>query len=266
MKQQDTYEQIIRIFDVPVFSGSREDVNRILQHYLTPDSDQRGTLFFVSTPNTEQVMLAQRHAKFLAALQHANLALPDGMGLIWASHLLKQSDGNVHPLPERISGREVLEDLVALAEKTGRRVFLLGGKRGVAEKVRDTLFARYPRLAISSAEGSKDITRETSAEKKDVLAQVARYHPAILFVAYGAPYQEIWTVENLDSLRRAGVRLVMVVGGSFDMLSGRLKTAPRWISNLGFEWLWRLVQEPWRWKRQLVLVHFWLKVLREALR
>lgn len=105
-----------------------------------------------------------------------------------------------------------------------------------------------------------------ATEHTALLSCIQSVAPDILFVAFGAPAQEKWVIEHKAVLEKAGVRLVMVVGGAFDMLLGKVERAPQWMRSIGLEWLYRLIQEPWRWKRQIALITFMKLVFQDLMK
>lgn len=107
----------------------------------------------------------------------------------------------------------------------------------------------------------RDFRKESYPDTQLALEWIQQNHPIAVFVALGAPYQELWIAKHRETLKKAGVRCVMTVGGAFDILTGRINRAPLAFQNLGMEWLYRLFQQPWRWKRQLRLVEFVLLAL-----
>jgi N-acetylglucosaminyldiphosphoundecaprenol N-acetyl-beta-D-mannosaminyltransferase len=202
----------------------------------------------VATVNPEFVMRARRDHAFRDVLARADLCLPDGFGVIWAARQLGQ------PLPERIAGVDFIQALARRGAQAGWRFFLLGAAPGVAEAAAAALVANSPGLQIAGClAGSPEPTGD---------AQLARAVRAartdILLVAYGAPSQDLWIARNLQATA-AGVAIG--VGGAFDFLSGRARRAPGWMRQLGHEWLHRLAQEPWRWRRMLALPQFVLAVV-----
>lgn len=206
----------------------------------------------VVTPNAEFVMRARWDQAFRKVLNSADLAIPDGFGVVWASRVL----GN--PVREQVPGTDFAEGLVRLAEDR-YRVFFLGAGPGVAEAAARCLAAKYPGLRVAGAyPGSPH--PEADAE---VLAVLDRARPIdILLVAYGAPKQEFWLARNLG---RVGAKLGIGVGGAFDFFSGRVPRAPYWVRRAGFDWAFRLAVQPWRWRRQLALPAFALRVLWQRL-
>ena len=202
----------------------------------------------IATVNPEFVMAAQRDAGFLDVLRSADLCIADGIGLVLASRR------TASPLPERVPGSELVYRLAALAEEEGKRLFLLGAAPGVAEEAAAILQARFPGLLIAGT-----FAGSPAQEESDTLIGLINDSKAdLLYVAYGAPKQDLWIARHRD--RFTTVRLAMGVGGSLDFVTGRAQRAPQWVQRLGLEWLHRLILEPWRWRRMLALPQFAWKV------
>lgn len=204
----------------------------------------------IVTVNPEFIMAAQHNPGFAGVLNAADLAVPDGIGLIWAARWRR------HPLPERVAGVDLVEHVAAVAARRGLRLYLLGAQPRVAADAAAILASRYPGLIIAGTyAGSPD-----PGEDDATVALIDEAQPHVLFVAYGAPRQELWIERNRARLN-AGV--AMGVGGAFDFIAGRSRRAPKWMQRMGLEWLHRLYHEPWRWKRMLALPRFAWAVLRE---
>lgn len=210
-----------------------------------------GTPRQICTANPEFVMTARRRPDFAAVLQKADLVLPDGVGLLWAA----RRQGT--PLPERVTGSDGIYHLAARAAMAGWRLFLLGAEPGVAAKAAALLQARYPGLIVAGTYPGSP----ADAEYPAIAGRIHAARPHILLVAYGAPAQDLWIARHKDEL---GVPVSMGVGGAFDHVAGRRRRAPAWLIRLHLEWLWRLVTQPWRWRRQLDLPRFVWAVLREG--
>lgn len=199
--------------------------------------------------NPEKVMRARREPSLRPVLEGAGLRIPDGVGVVLASRL---RGGRVR---ERVTGIDLM---LAVAEEAARRgwpVYLLGAAPGVAERAADALVRRFPGLRVA---GTGDgYFRGRDAE---VCERVRRSGARILFLALGSPAQEYWLSAHLAE---TGCRLGMGVGGSFDVLAGRTARAPAWMRRLGLEWLHRLLREPARYRRMLVLPVFLLLALAE---
>lgn len=200
--------------------------------------EKRGKKLAIFTPNPEIIMHADKDEAFRKILNSSDLALPDGTGVIWAGKLLGK------PLKTRIAGADFMEKLVLLAEERGFTVGLMGGGPKIAERTAECLLRKYPSLKIVFA------SSEWASSQQAI---------DILFVALGFPKQEKWIYENLP---RIPVRVAMAVGGSFDYISGQVPRAPLFIRTIGLEWLFRLMVQPWRLARQLVLLEFILLVLK----
>lgn len=214
---------------------------------------QSDSLSLVFTPNPEQIELAERDEAFFRLLQQGDVFLPDGNGLVWAAR--RRGRPEIH----RLTGRETLQSWLKQDSHTMPRTFLLGGRADAAQVVA----SRFDPTGknIQAAVGFADVTAPQAEELEQLWRKLELWRPAVLFVGFGAPRQEKWLVENRERLQRAGVRVAMVVGGSFDVISGQLAKPPAWVESLNLEWLFRLVQEPSRWKRQMWLARFLWRVL-----
>lgn len=208
----------------------------------------------IFTPNPEILLEASRNAAYRAALQKGTLMLPDGNGLQLTSMLMKiRSRGLrflVLPLalvlflfrkcyfrgvfPEIIHGSDFMWDVVQKAEQEGWPVFFLGAKPGVADKTAAFFRSEFPCLKVAGVSSA----HPSEAAFQEVLASKAH----VLFVAYGAPKQELWLAEYAPQL--PSLRIGMGVGGSFDFYSGEVKRAPGFMRKLGIEWMWRLLMNP----------------------
>lgn len=196
--------------------------------------------FFITTPNPEIILLAQKDRELMKALNSSDLALPDGTGLI------------IGGVKEIIKGRELFEDLLDIANKKGLKVFLLGGDTKTNKIVIAKINMKYRKIKaegrgdiVLNNKGYSDTDRDISIHI-DILKNINKFKPDILFVGLGAPKQEKWIYHNLDKLN---VKIVMTVGGAFDYYSGKLGIVPGWMARGGLEWLWRVLQEPKRIKR-----------------
>lgn len=246
------------LFGIPFFHLSRELCEKKLRETLRSATGFQ----IVCTPNSEQIMMSRKHPEFLHLLQSSNINLPDGMGVVWASKFLFGSQG----IAERISGREIVPFLLQECAKIKRPALVIGGRGGASIRFAELMRSTYSGLEIFADPGAEHIARESHKEHVRVLSMIRKIKPAVVLVGYGAPHQEKWVIQNRTQLASAGVRIAMVVGGAFDMLSGSVALAPAWISRLGLEWLWRLVLEPWRWRRQLALPQFVLLTLLEKIK
>jgi N-acetylglucosaminyldiphosphoundecaprenol N-acetyl-beta-D-mannosaminyltransferase len=201
----------------------------------------------VATVNPEFVMRAQEDREFARVLESADLCLPDGTGVVWAAR--RQGCSISEPVP----GVDLIPPLAAICAHRGFRLFLLGAEPGVAADLASRLRADHPGLQVASHPGSADPSFDA-----ETLAVIREHQTQVLLVAFGAPKQELWIDRLKDKLN---VSVAIGVGGAFDYLTGRVPRAPVWMRNAGFEWLHRLVRQPWRARRMLVLPAYALKVL-----
>jgi N-acetylglucosaminyldiphosphoundecaprenol N-acetyl-beta-D-mannosaminyltransferase len=202
-------------------------------------SQKGGTVF---TPNVDHVVLAEHRADFRAAYHDASLSLVDGMPVLWASRLLGQ------PLPEKLSGSDLVPRIIERAAEKKWSVYLLGGAPGSAARAADHLVSRGVRVAGYS---SPRVPETSSVAAHAALAdEVAKARADIVLVGLGAPKQELFCHAVRDRVRPS---VLLGVGASIDFIAGTVPRAPPWVSSVGFEWLYRLGREPRRlWRRYLL--------------
>jgi N-acetylglucosaminyldiphosphoundecaprenol N-acetyl-beta-D-mannosaminyltransferase len=209
----------------------------------------------VVTVNPEFVMAARRDPRFAAALRASALATADGVGITLAARVLGL------PRAPRVTGVELVEGLAGLRHP-GARLFLLGAAPGVADEAAARLRARFPATQIVGVYPGSPALRDWPA----IAEQLRAARPTILLVAFGHPQQDLWIADHRAEVTALGVLVASGVGGAFDYLSGRTPRAPSLVRRAGFEWLYRLIRQPWRWRRQLALPRFAALVLLERLR
>ena len=210
----------------------------------------------VMGPNAQLITLAQKNIRFYQALRASSLNVPDGISVVLAARLLGLE------ISERVPGGELMERLCREAADYKLSIFLLGGLPGAAVEAALRLQDRYPALSIAGVYCPSRGFEHDSIESAHIHQLITKSSPDFLFVALGAPKQEIWMLQNCFSLP---VGAVMSVGAAFDTLAGLRRRAPLWTQKLGMEWLYRLVQEPRRlWRRYLIgNTHFIYLVLRQ---
>lgn len=236
------------LFDsISVYGGTKNILLSSIADHISQNPQKTPFLLKIFTPNPEQMVLAKEDASFFESLSQANVLLPDGAGLVWAIH--KRKGEKV----QRIAGREVFHDVLKMARDKEWNVFLVGGKPGAAKHIADQSNSRSG-IQWAYDDGPKE-------DVSTVLEKIRNTRPDIVFVAYGAPWQEKWVIENEAALQEAGVRVAMVVGGAFEYEAGLVQAIPSWAEQMRLEWLIRLVREPWRWKRQLKGLKFFIDVL-----
>jgi len=201
---------------------------------------------YVVTPNPEIVMLCRSNAELSEAAAGAHLVLPDGIGVIYGAKILGR------PLKGRVPGIEFGEALIASCAETGRTVYLLGAKPGVAEKAAENLKAKYPGLSVvGTADGY-------FKDDEPVIEKINAASPDVLIVCLGAPAQELWMKRNIGKL---DTHIAVGLGGSLDVFAGIVERAPEKWRKLGLEWLYRLLKEPRRIGRMMKLPQFLILVI-----
>jgi len=203
----------------------------------------------VCTPNADYVVRARRNLEFRSAIQAADLRVPDGMWIVYASRIAGR------PLRGTVTGRLLLSALAERAAAEGRPIALFGAQSGVAAAAGRRLQARVAGLRVAAAVSPPAGLVIGSADDKSAVDQLRRSDPAIVFVALGAPKQEIWMARHRGDFPDA---VLIGVGAAFDIEAGRFRTAPRWMTNVGLEWLFRLMQEPRRLARRYLLDDPWI--------
>lgn len=214
---------------------------------------QQKTARHVVTANPEIVMAALQNDELKEALLQADLVTPDGTGIVWAAAYLGK------PVAERVAGYDLLHAICHTAEESPFSVYLLGAKEEINRQAADRLAAMYPRLQIVGRRHGY-FTKE---EEQAIVEEINRLEPDLLLVALGFPKQEIWIKRYKTVLK---VKVAIGVGGSFDVLAGKVKRAPKIWQNLRLEWLYRLLQEPGRIRRQIALPRFVLEIRRHKKR
>ena len=203
-----------------------------VQHWIKTER----TPHIIVTPDALAALRSRTDENYRRIVRGAGLVLPDGAGLIGALKLIGT------PIQERIPGVEFTEHLCRRAAYEGWRVWMLGGAPGVAEAAADRLEEKFPGLTVVGTCDGFFKTEETD----DICAAIRGAETDILFVGLGVPKQEYWLEEYLG---RTGAVIGMGIGGSMDVISGRLTRAPKMWQKVGMEWLYRVIQEPWRWRR-----------------
>ena len=214
------------------------------------DANGEDGLKQVVTINPEGVWLAQNDAELKRIIGDAALVTPDGNGILWAARQLGT------PLKERVAGIELLENICRRGAEEGWRIYLLGAKPGVADVAAQKLQEKYPGLQIVGCDNGYFRDREEQA-----VSCVREAKADVLFAALGMPYQEHWLYEHRKEL---GCKVAVGVGGSFDVLAGLVRRAPGLWQRLKLEWLWRLLSDPKRWRRYLVIPRYMRAVKKQA--
>ncbi len=198
---------------------------------------------YVSTCNVYTVMMSRQEPTIRQAINQANLVLPDGMPLAWLSR--RQSSTKV----DRITGADLMLTLSRLSGELGYTHYFSGGQPGVAAELARRLQANYPGLKVVGT-WTPPLRPLFDREEAEIIEQINRANPDIIWVGLGGPKQDIWMADHRIDLTAS---VLIGVGAAFDFQSGRIPRAPRWLQQLGLEWLFRLGQEPRRlWRRYLL--------------
>lgn len=216
---------------------------------IIADAVKRKVKLRIITANPELIYKAEKDALLRDMINSADLIVPDGVGVVWAARILGKD------IKERVTGIDLATRILEAGSNNQWRIFLLGSKPGIAEKAAAEQSVRYPGILVASHHGY--FTKE---EEPSVIRKIQHFAPDILLTGLGAPKQEYWNEEN------DGLALVKIgVGGSIDVLAGEVKRAPQFYRRFGIEWLYRLISEPSRIRRQVVLPLYLLRVIRQKL-
>lgn len=234
----------VTIVDIPIDNLSK---NRLLKKvYMDLERKQKNCL--IVTANPEIIMQTQKTPSYKEAVMTADYIIPDGYGIILASQILQQ------PLAEKIVGYELLHTFLEYASLNGKSVYFFGAQEGVAVDAAVNAAHRYPGLKIAGTRNGYSEAGRIAAE------EIAGAKPDFLFIGLGVPLQEQWAAKNRDLFPHS---ILMGVGGSFDVLSGRVNRAPRFFLDRNLEWLYRLLSQPTRIIRMIQLPIFVVKVYKQ---
>ncbi|MDQ3008849.1 MAG: WecB/TagA/CpsF family glycosyltransferase [bacterium] len=241
------------------FGRGKNEVLATLENHLNTSSK----LLKIFTPNPEQLVQASQDRDFSENLTQADILLPDGVGILWASRVLCSEP----PIKERITGIDVASRLISLADDKRYAVLVIGGRdyqvRGEGEDTQVKCLVEGKEISIWWTPGYSAVKSPTPDEEAQVKKMIERKKPSIVLLAFGAPWQEKWIIDHQGLLEENDCKIAMAVGGTLDVLTGKSRRAPQVIRNFGLEWLYRLLTQPWRWKRQLRLPIFIWLVLKE---
>ncbi len=234
----------IRILGVDIDNINIDEAGYITKELI---ENSNKTCEIIVAPNTEFIMMAQKDKEFFDILRSAKLATPDSVGVMIGGKKQKT------PFKQRIPGQAYFRKVLEIGEKEHWTFYLLGGKGDVPKLACENIKKIYPNLNII---GYHEGFFEEDSEE-EVIKQINALKPNVLFVAMGAPLQEKWIAKHKNELK---VDVAAGQGGTFDYEAGKIKRAPKIIQNLGIEWLWRLILEPSRIFRMIVLPIYLIKI------
>lgn len=239
----------MKLFDIQLQNLSKKNVLEKVDKFL----ETKGPMRHIASINAENLIISQKDKMFRLSLQSADILLNDGAGVVLAAKMKGYSG------IQRYTGVDFMQDTLEHIRFRSLRVLFLGGSPDLAKELADCYSEKGTRCSFIGISGIKDINKyQYENEGKLILEKVADYKPHFIFASFGSPFQEKWFYENRDSLK--GV-ICVGVGGAFNFIAGRTPRAPKWMQNTGLEWLFRLVNQPWRWRRQLRLIPFMWQVL-----
>jgi N-acetylglucosaminyldiphosphoundecaprenol N-acetyl-beta-D-mannosaminyltransferase len=204
----------------------------------------------VITANSLMLRAASDNTRLKEVFARSALVIPDSVGMILAGKILG------HSLLERVPGIDLMYQIFALCQQEGYAIYLLGAKPGVSAQAAERIRGQFPRLKIAGTHHGYFDDREEAR----VIEEIKSLKPEVLFVGLNIPHQELWIAEHLNAL---AVPVAVGIGGSFDVISGRIKRAPAAMQQAGLEWFWRTIVEPWRVKRIILLPGFLWKVYQQ---
>ncbi len=236
-------EKSVKIFGVRI---DRVDMDEAFNRFLVLLNRERTAVIY--TPNTEMVMMAEKDKEFKDILNSADLIIPDGIGLIHASKIHHLG------LTERVPGIELMDRILKYCNATRRSVFFFGGKPGTADLAAQKILEKYPNIVVKGTENGYF----SPEDENRIIDNINEAKPDVLFVALGAPKQEMWIAKYRKILN---AHVSMGIGGSLDVYAGNVKRAPVIFQKLGIEWMHRLLKEPSRIGRMMALPKFMIKVI-----
>lgn len=225
-------------------------LEKIKKYISRPDG-----FFHIVSLNPEIFVLTEENEEFKKIVQISQIKIIDGIGVYLAAKWLGIM------VKERVTGVELMQNLIKMASDLRLRVLLIGGKPNLALRLSKCYAQNYPQAKFLGLEGVSNIKNPQKNEEKAIFSIVSDYKPQIILAAFGSPDQELWFYRHKDKLK--GI-ICLGVGQGFDVYGGEVKQAPLWIRKIGMEWFYRLLTQPWRWKRQIRLIKFiWLVLLQK---
>ena len=232
----DNKINIVSVFDVPIWNVTMNEAIRFIKTEI-----QQNNHLHHSVINASKVVAMQQNKELRESVLSADIINADGAGIILASKIFGT------PIKQRVTGIDLMENLIKMAYKNNCKIYFLGAKQDVLEKVIKHYSNLYSKEIVAGFQNGyfkKD-------EEPKIAKQIAESGANILFVAMTSPKKENFLYDHNNLLKN--VNFIMGVGGSFDVVSGEVKRAPIWIQKIGFEWFYRFIQEPKRmWKRYLI--------------
>lgn len=235
--------KITTVLGVPFDAVNMKEAVKKILGFFSEDGQH-----IICTPNPEIVMEAQTDKELMEILKAADMVVPDGIGIVWASRYSEVK------LTERVAGYDLIQNLFQIMKETQETVYFLGAAPGVATAAAKSMMKKYPGLKVVGTRNGYFGARD----EKEIIAEIKKLSPSLLLVGLGAPKQEKWIYDNMRFTR---AKVCIGVGGCFDVMAGNVKRAPKFYQKLGLEWFHRLISQPSRFKRMLRLPKFVVWVL-----
>ena len=242
-----------KILDIMINSESKTSILEKILLYINKPTG----FFHIVSLNPENLVVSTENESFKRVVETAQIKIVDGIGVVLAGRWLGVEVG------ERVTGVGLMEDLLKMASDKRLRVLMIGGKKNLALRLAQCYIDQFPEAKFFGLKGIEDIKNPRKAEEDKIFSIVATYKPQLVFVAFGSPDQELWIERHKKKFTNC---VVMGVGGAFDYLSGNVVRSSVFIQKIGGEWLYRLVIQPWRWKRQLRLLKFVWLIIKQKLK
>lgn len=227
------------------FDVCTEDVEQLIKNIFEDYKNQEQT--FIVNINPEIIVSNYKNQELKEILNKQKYQIPDGAGIVWAS---KKKNGKIK---ERIAGIDLMVKLCQKAQEHNSKIYFYGSKDGIAEKAAQNLKEKYPEINIAGVSNGY-------CNEEEVIKEIKNSKTDILFVGLGSPKQEEFIIKYKEEL--PNVKIIMPVGGSFDVISETKKRAPKWMIKMNIEWLYRLIKEPKRIFRQVKLFKY-IKLVRK---
>ncbi len=240
--------------DILGFSVDRVSMDEAVEAFSRLMRAEKNRISLIVTPNSEILVSAEKNSELADIIHAADLVIPDGIGLVYASKILGQ------PLKERVTGVDLLTRILEYLEENGKMIFLLGSKPGdsenpaVSELAAEKMKERFPNLVVAGTHHGYFKEQDEPA----LVEEINRSGADFLCVALGSPKQEQFVWRNRERLKP---KVAIGVGGSLDVWAGTVKRAPEFYQKHGIEWLYRFAKQPSRYKRMAALPLFMLKIL-----
>jgi N-acetylglucosaminyldiphosphoundecaprenol N-acetyl-beta-D-mannosaminyltransferase len=240
------------LFGITIKSDTKNSILEKIENYFKNPHN----FFHIVSLNPENLVISLQNQEFRKVLNDANVQIIDGVGVLLGCSILGIK------VRSRLTGVDFMDQIIDIYQNGSLRVLFLGGRPRLADKLTKCYKEKYPNGIFLGISGIEHINNPKEEEERNVMKTIESFKPHIIFASFGSPAQELWFWRKKEDLN--GI-ICMGVGGAFDFIVGDIPRAPKLIRRLGLEWLFRLIIEPWRWKRQLRLIVFMWYVLKQKI-